>query len=343
MSEGQFDRKQVIINSQFREAGSSSSTDFTWRFEERIEGVRHAELRYFVFENGAYNITSANNQFQLMEYDTALGTTPTFSAPAVVTIPVGAYDDTSLIQAIGLSMTATSIANVTGTYQPMLYFVSFDGNGVLSITCSFGKSFELYFDSTNPVQTACAGVLGFGTQTPPAPAPANQQSWNSGQAFTVLGASPQQLTNYDYLLIKSQKLGNDISFFSATGVTDQSAVIPTAPKVIPPNPPPYPPPYKSPASCFAFVPNTVSNSGNTYSIIYEQFRPPQVANLKRPYNLDYIDIQICDKYGQVIDAYTNNITIGIELFLDKKSEPRSTAEHSGGSGRGCSCRGCYGC
>lgn len=344
MSEGQFDRKQIIINSQFREAGSTSTTDFTWRFKERIEGVRHAELRYFIFENGAYNITSSNNTFYLTEFSDNGGNTASFPAGLnnyyfPVTIPVGAYDDTSLIQAIGLAMTATSIANTIAGQDPILYFVTFDGQGVLSITCSYNRSFAILFDATSATQTACASLLGFTTSAnTSATPPSNQRSWASGQAFTVFGSSPQQLTNYDYLLIKSQKLGNDISFWSATGVTDQSAIIPEF----------YPntsvsPPFKSPASCFAFVPNTVANSGNTYSIIYELQRPPQITNLKHPYSLDYVDIQVCDKYGQVINAYTNNITIGLELFLDKKSEPRSTAERVGGSSSGCSCRGCYGC
>jgi hypothetical protein len=339
MSDGDFDRKQIIINSQFREAGSTSTTDFTWRFKERIEGVRHAELRYFVFENGAYNITSGsngNNTFLLTEYTDALGTTASFTNQTV-SIPVGAYDDTSLIQAIGLAMTSTSTTHTTAPTQPVLYFLSFDATGILSITCSFNRSFMITFDTTDPVQVRCAGVLGF-TATATGSEPTNQKSWLSGQAFTVYGVSAQQLTNYDYLLVKSQKLGNDISFWSATGVTDQSAVIPE----FYPNTPTAPP-FKSPASCFAFVPNTVANSGNTYSIIYELQRPPQIANLKHPYSLDYVDIQICDKYGAVIDAYTNNITIGLELFLDKKSEPRSTAERSGGAGGGCGCRGCYGC
>ena len=334
MTEGQFDRKQIIINSQFRDAGSSSTTDFTWRFKERIEGVRHAELRYFVFENGAYNITSSNNTFYLTEFTDAGGITAEFTNQPV-TIPVGAYDDTSLVQAIGLAMSATSTTHTTAPTLPLLYFVTFDGNGVLSITCSFNRSFQITFDDTDASQVACATTLGFTTTTLPAPPPTTQQSWASGQAYTVLGSSPQQLTNYDYLLVKSQKLGNDISFWSATGVKDQSQVIPAF----------YPnttttPPFKSPASCFAFVPNTVANSGNTYSIIYELQRPPQIANLKHPYSLDYVDIQVCDKYGSVIDAYTNNITIGLELFLDKKSEPRSTAERVSSS---CSCRGCSGC
>lgn len=328
MSEGQFDRKQIIINSQFRDAGSKSSTDFTWRFEERVEGIRHAELRYFVFENGAYNINSSNNTFLLTEYTDQTGTTPTFT-DQLVSIPVGSYDDTSLASAIGLSMTATSITHTVPPAIPMLYLVGFDNTGVLSITCSFGRAFQMKF--TSPTYDLTAQVLGFTVGS-------TKSSVGSPQAFTVLGDTPQQLTNYDYLFIKSQKLGNDISFFSATGVTDQSAVIPAPVRNVTQTP------VKSPASCFAVVPNTVANSGNTYSIVYEQWRPPQIANLKRPYHLDYVDIQIVDKYGQVVNAFTNNITIGIELFLDKKSEPRSTTEHHDGDTRAkCSCRGCSGC
>lgn len=331
MSEGQFDRKQVIINSQFRDAGSTSTTDFTWRFKERIEGIRHAELRYFVFENGAYNITSSNNQFYLTEFTDALGSNATFTSASVV-LPVGAYDDTSLTQAIGLAMTYTSIAN-SGSNPTMLYFVTFDGQGRISITCSSGRSFSVWFDSASAVQTACASTLGFTTASSIGSNSLIQQSWTSGQAFTVFGANPQQLVNYDYLLIKSQKLGNDVAFMSATGVVSQSSIIPEQPRANPNGTMPYPPPYKSSAGCFAIVPNTVANSGNTYSIIYELQRPPQISNLKHPYHLDYVDIQVCDKYGQVINGYTNNITLGIELFLDKKSEPRSTAEKVGGGCR----------
>lgn len=331
MSEGQFDRKQIIINSQFRDAGSTSTTDFTWRFQERIEGVRHAELRYFVLENGAYNITSSNNVFQLTEFSDANGTTPTIS-DKTVTIPVGAYDDTSLIEAIGLAMIYTSTTQNTTSSNAMLYLSTFDGEGNISITCSATRSFGIWFQTSDPIQSACASVLGFTTSASLTLAPANQKSYASKQGYTVFATNPQQLTNYDYLLIKSQKLGNDISFFSATGVTDQSAVIPAPVKNVSITP------VKSSAGCFAYVPNTVGNeSGNSYSIIYELQRPPQITNLKHPYHLDYVDIQVCDKYGQVINAYTNNVHLGIELFLDKKSENRSTSQNGP---KGCSCRGC---
>jgi hypothetical protein len=328
MSEGHFDRKQVIINSQFREASSTSASDFTWRFEERIEGVRHAELRYFIFENGAYNITASNNTFELQEYATPDGTgASVFVAPVNVVVPVGAYDDTSLSSAIGLAMVFTTAQNNGSN----LYFVSFDGQGRISMTCSAGRSFEIIFPNTT-LGSNTALTLGFLPNS-------TQDSWTSGVGYTILAPNPQQLTNYDYLIVKSQKLGNDISFMSATGVVDQSAVIPPYVKNTP-----FVPPYKSATSCFAIVPNNYANTGgSTYSIVYEQLRPPQITTLKHPYSLDYIDIQVCDKYGQVIDSYTNNITLGIELFLDKKSESRSTTERSGGGRGDCMCRGCSGC
>jgi hypothetical protein len=326
MSVGQFDRKQIIINSQFRDAGSTSTTDFTWRFQERIEGVRHAELRYFVFENGAYNITASNNTFKLSEFSDDNGATPTI-VDKTVTLPIGAYDDTSLAEAISLSLIYTSTSQNVAPDDPLLYLTTFDGAGKISITCSALRSFGIWFDSTNATQTACASLLGFTASTSLATAPANQKSFTS-LGYTVVGATAQQLTNFDYLLIKSQKLGNDISFFSATGVTNQSAVIPA------PVPNVSVSPVKSSAGCFAYVPNTSANiGGNTNSIVYELTRPPQITNLKHPYSLDYVDIQVCDKYGQVINAYTNNITIGIELFLDKKSENRATSD-----GSSCSCR-----
>jgi hypothetical protein len=212
-----------------------------------------------------------------------------------------------------------------------LYLVTFDGQGSISMTCSAGRSFAITFPNTT-LGSNTALTLGFVPNT-------TYNSWTSGQGFTIVAPNPQQLTNYDYLLIKSQKLGNDISFMSATGVVDQAAVIPAyVPNTT------TAPPYKSPTSCFAIVPNTYTSiGGGSWSIVYELQRPPQITNLKHPYSLDYIDIQVVDKYGQVIDPYTNNITLGIELFLDKKSEPRSTAERVGGGGSGCSCRGCYGC
>ena len=330
MSEGQFDRKQIIINSQFRDAGSTSTTDFTWRFQERIEGVRHAELRYFVFENGAYNITASNNVFKLSEFSDDNGATPTIS-DKTVTIPIGAYDDTSLAEAISLALIYTSTSQNT-TADPMLYLTTFDGAGKISITCSALRSFGIWFNSADATQTACASLLGFTASTDFTSAPANQKSFTS-LGYTVVGATAQQLTNFDYLLIKSQKLGNDISFFSATGVVNQSAVIPAPVKDVSITP------VKSSAGCFAYVPNTSANvGGNTNSIVYELQRPPQITNLKHPYSLDYVDIQICDKYGQVINAYTNNIHLGIELFLDKRSESRSTSQN--GSSASCPCRGC---
>jgi hypothetical protein len=77
------------------------------------------------------------------------------------------------------------------------------------------------------------------------------------------------------------------------------------------------------ANAFAYVTN-VTPTNNTGSIIYENTRAPQISTLKFPYSLDYVDINILDKYGRIIDATNQNVSMVIELYTDKKGQDIST-------------------
>lgn len=293
-STGTLDKKTVIINSQFRESGSSS--DFSWRFQERIANVRHAELRHFVFENGVYNVDSTNNIFYLSE-DFALSGGGWIRDGMTVQIPVGYYDDVTLASTLGLVMSETSLANGGST----LYFVQILSNGVLSISADNNVNFAIAFSNIlgSTPQPATALLLGFDNYTD-----INYySSLLSGLYRTVRGDFPMSLASFDYLLVKSQKLGNDISF-CATGIQ---------------SPPPSTLLTPSSAGCFAFVPNITPQTSST-TIIYENTRTPDLETLKYPFSLDYIDIQITDKYGRVVNSRDNNVTVVIDVYTDKASQ-----------------------
>jgi hypothetical protein len=297
---GDFDRKTILINSQFRESGTSSQ--FSWRFKERIEGIRHAELRYFVLENGVYNVDTTNNRFYLSENGALSSGGWTYQYTNLsITIPEGYYDDTTLAETIGSVM--TNVSSVSGSKY--IYSVQFQSTGILSITnASSNLDFAIGFtDGTTPVPPTLprktASLLGFNNFT-------DQNAYNSlasGLFRTIVGSVPARLASFDYVLIQSQKLGNDIGFYSAGGGTPATSAI------LQPNA----------AGCFAFVPNYTPSQDNS-TIIYENTRAPQISTLKFPYSLDYVDIAIVDKYGQTINLRNNNVHLVIELYTNKTSQ-----------------------
>jgi hypothetical protein len=299
MSVGDFDRKTVVINSQFRESGASNA--FTWRFQERVESIRHAEVRYFILENGVYNVTEDNNTFYLSEGSVSGSWT---RDNMEIVIPTGFYDDSTLTSTIGLCMTAASF----GSGGANLYLVEQQSTGFLQFSCGINAGstdFAISFFNGITSQLLTAQLLGF-TETTIEYA---YTSAGSGLFNTVISDLPTTLANFDYLLIQSQRLGNDISFYAngnAPAIGNQ-LVLPDA-RLRP-----------SPTNCFAFIPNT-STSRNS-SLIFNNQRPPQISTLKYPFTLDYIDIAIVDKLGNAVDLRGNNITLVIELYTDKRSQP----------------------
>ena len=299
MSVGDFDRKTILINSQFRESGTTGQ--FLWRFAERVENIRHAELRYFVLENGVYNIDTTNNRFYLSENGSLTGGGWTYQYTNMsITIPEGYYDDTTLAETIGSVMSSVSSAN-GGSY---IYSAQFQSTGVLSITnASTSLDFAIGFtNGITPVPPSLpqntARLLGFNNFVA-------QNAYNSlasGLFRTIVANVPARLASFDYVLVQSQKLGNDVGFYSAGGSPSTSAVLPP-----------------SATGCFAFVPNYTPSQNNS-TIIYENTRPPQISTLKYPYSLDYVDIAIVDKYGQAVATRNNNVHLVIELYTDKMSQ-----------------------
>jgi hypothetical protein len=301
MSVGKLDKKVIIINSQFRESGTPSS--FVWRFQERIENVRLANLRHFVFENGVYNVDATNNALYLSEASGAvISGTPAYDAPfLLINIPEGYYDDETLASTIGLALTSISAQQGNGN----LYFVQFTSTGVLQISGQNDQiPFAIGFTNGTTSYPLTASLLGFNNAT----TPNAYESETSGLYLTVQGDEPSQLASFDYLLVQSQKLGNDISFFASSTS----------------NPPPSATIMPSSAGCFAFIPNTTPNSNNS-TIIYENVVPPYLETIKFPFSLDYVDISIVDKYGRQVLPRDNNISLVIELYVDKAGESVPTA------------------
>jgi len=301
MSAGDFDRKTVIINSQFRESGTSNA--FSWRFQERVESIRHAEIRYFVLENGVYNITETNNTFYLSE---GLVSGSWDRNNMEIVIPTGFYDDSSLTSTIGLCMTASSFAAGGAN----LYLVEQQSTGFLQISNGINAgstNFAISFFNGVTSQPLTAQLLGFQDST-------TEYAYASGAQGlfnTVVSDLPTRLANFDYLLIQSQRLGNDISFYANGNAVDGNQLVLPDARLKP-----------SPTNCFAFIPNTAV-SKNT-SLIYDNQRPPQISTLKYPFTLDYIDIAVVDKLGNPVDLRGNNITLVIELYTDKRSQTISS-------------------
>jgi len=299
---GQLDRKTIVINSQFRSTGTPSA--FTWKFNERVEGIRYADLRMFSLENGVYNVDSTNNVFYLSENYTLPSALWTYNV-LPVTIPAGYYDDTSFAEVIGLAMSQAS----TGGAQN-LYLCQILNSGILTISSastspSSNGTFAVGFTDGVTTQSGTATLMGFSVLTINA-----YSSLNSGLYQTIRGTIPTALVIYDYLLINSQKLGNDTSLFS--GKYTNPALIGTDTPLSP-----------NPSSCWAIVPNTTPTANNN-ALIYENVRPPQVSTLKFPFSLDYVDIAIVDKFGQVVDLSNQSLTIVVELYLDKRGQQVNT-------------------
>lgn len=301
VSVGKLDKKVILINSQFRESGTPSS--FIWRFQERVENVRLANLRHFVFENGVYNVDATNNALYLSEGSgTNVSGSPSYDAPfMLISIPEGYYDDETLASTIGLALTSISAQQGNGN----LYFVQFTSTGILQISGQNDQiPFAIGFTNGTTSYPLSASLLGFNNST----TPNAYASATSGLYLTVQGDDPSQLASFDYLLVQSQKLGNDISFFSSPIAN------PPPSAVIPP----------SASGCFAFIPNTTPNTNNS-TIIYENVVAPYLETIKYPFSLDYVDISIVDKYGRQVLPRDNNITLVIELYIDKASQSVPTA------------------
>jgi hypothetical protein len=299
---GQLDRKTVVINSTFRDMGTPSS--FMWKFSERVEGIRYADLRMFTVENGLYNVDSTNNTFYLSENWTLPSAVWTYSL-LPVTIPTGYYDDVTFASTLGLAMSNASLNNGGN-----LYLVQILNSGILQISLASASTtsngtFAIGFTNGTTTWQPTAQLLGFTTLTINA-----YSSLTSGLYQTITSNTPTALVVYDYLLVNSQKLGNDVSFYS--GRYSSSTQIGTDTPIKP-----------SPSSCWAVVPNNQPSRDNNV-LIWENVRPPQIATLKYPYSLDYIDINILDKFGVNVDLSGQSVTLVVELYTDKKGQDVST-------------------
>jgi hypothetical protein len=162
---GQLDRKTIVINSQYRQTGTPSS--FTWKFSERVEGVRHAELRLFILENGVYNIQQeVNGTFFLSE---GLASAVYVHRFLPVVIPSGYYDDKTISSTLALVMSAISLTQGAG----YIYNCNIDTQGFLTITASpsvTGQTCNFAVGFTNGTGTTfreTAETLGFANYTDP--------------------------------------------------------------------------------------------------------------------------------------------------------------------------------
>jgi len=292
---GALDRKTIVINSQFREMGTPSS--FQWKFSERIEGIRYADLRMFTVENGLYNVDDTNNRFFIAENWTL---EDGWTDNGGVLIPAGYYDDITFANTLGLALSQNSLSG-------NLYLVQILNSGILQISSAVASAgsngtFAIGFTDGATTYSGTAQLLGFTNIT----TPLAYSTINSGLFQTIKGDDPTALVIYDYLLVNSQKLGNDVSFYSGKYASPTLIGTDT--------------PIKSnPSSCWAVVPNNQPSRDNNV-LIWENVRPPQISTLKYPFSLDYVDINILDKFGNNVDLSGQSVSLVIELYTDKKGQ-----------------------
>lgn len=137
--------RDILIRSLSRTSGSTSSSDFTIQFFQRLalDTRRKLKLKYFMLYNTVYNITTSNQNIDFNENSTN----------KTCAIPVGIWDAVSLATQVGTSMTTASSGYNTFTCTYSLTTKKF--------TISAGNNFSLLFSTGSNASTSMWEPLGF--------------------------------------------------------------------------------------------------------------------------------------------------------------------------------------
>lgn len=265
-----FQRTTLLINSKYRvNPSGTTSTNFIYRFPQKVNNVVHINLLQAVIENGVYNITNLNDTF-------VLTLNPTAPVPSVfnISIPIGYYDDASYTTAIADAMNRVNTLAPGGNQST--FFCDINNAGKLSITNDLSRDWTISFTS---IQTGTAKIMGFNATT------VYQPLLTTNGPYTVVSNNKVRLANFDYLLIQSDKLNNDIqsnqNFNAWWSILNGNELT------------------------------------NSTTITYINYRSPVFEVLvSPPRDIEWVDIRICDSSGQQIDIRDNNIQLLVELYTD---------------------------
>lgn len=260
-------RTTVLINSAYRNnPNATSTTDFVYTFPSRIDNVVHCNLLSAVVENGVYNVDSTNDQFNIV-FDPA-GTPITHS----ISIPSGYYDDSTWITEISNALNAINTL-VTGTGTQSTFFVDVTNQGFLTISNDLSSNWQINFPEVGTAQ-----LMGFDPTQTYAP------SATPNGPYVIKGVKKVKLTNFDMLLLSSDRMGNEIT-------TNQSF------------------------GSFWSILNG-NQLTNSTTITYINYRNPTLEVLMSARDLEWVDVRLTDIYGRVVDIGTNNIQLLVEFYTD---------------------------
>lgn len=262
-----YGRTTLLINSALRaNKTSTKTTDFIYSFPQKVQNVVHANLLSAVIENGVYNVDATNQSFTI-----------TFGGgvPTNLTIPTGYYDDTTFVAIIGSLLNGSSTL-LTSSGATTTFFVEISNMGILTIINDASHDWSITFGNL-----PTAKLLGF-----PSVGPFSPITTAPNGPYSIAGISKIKLSNYDMLLIGSDRLGNEIA-------------------------------SRDNFSAYWSILNG-NQLTNSTTITYINYRPPTLeVAWEAPRDIDWVDIRLTDLYGKIVDIGTNNIQLVVELYTDE--------------------------
>jgi hypothetical protein len=199
-----------------------------------------------------------------------------------ITIPAKYYDLETLVANIQ-DLINSSIPTQWDLPTPLTstkFTAKIDNQGYFYLINEDTSNWQMLFP-----QLGCQELLGFTPITALPPEVPTAEPTQLNNPFEIIGPIPMTVYNYDILLIQSDRLGNSVT--SAQGF-----------------------------DCWWVIPNTNSQRNST-TITYENTRHPLLETAWRvPRDLEFIDIRLLDKTGQVVDIGNNDIQLVVECFTD---------------------------
>jgi hypothetical protein len=233
-----------------------------------VQNVVHVNLLSAVIENGVYNVDATNQSFSV-----------TFAggSPVPLTIPTGYYDDTGFVSILGSLLNSVSTLLTSGG-TPTTFFVEISNMGILTIINDASNDWNITFGNL-----PTAKLLGFNTI-----GPFTSLSTAPNGPYSITGVSKIKLSNYDMLLVGSDRLGNDIA--SRDNFSSWWSIL------------------------------NGNQLTNSTTITYINYRPPtfEIA-WGTPRDIEWVDIRITDLAGKIIDIGTNDIQLVVELYTDESA------------------------
>lgn len=270
-----FQRTTLMINSKYRNNPNGTPTsNFVYTFKQKVENVVHVNLKQCVIENGIYNINASNNQFTLKQN---IGSE--IEQTDIITIPTDYYDDTTFMETIAFLLNSANKTTVSETSTTLTnFFCNITTQGFFNLWNDVGRNWSITFDITPKT----ALLFGFNVgNTPIAPVVILGQT--SGPFYIARPPNQMKLSNYDSILIQSDRLGNEIA--SNQGF-----------------------------SAFWSIPNGNWLKSST-TITYENVRSPVLdVKMPTPRDIEWVDVRIIDNDGQEVGLNGNDVHLIVEFY-----------------------------